>query len=199
MQILTGQVFRSKIISPRFWIKYIPPRWIYSHCINECRGFVSLIKRYQLQARVAVNESRHDTPRESLLYAQHAGGCHHRRLIVADQDASAHRVFRERGKVLWLVLAEWIKNTIRRLHYSQDVKKYRLQFAQEFDWSRTVSNLSLSSICDLWTDPLLSGHHQSCQSGAISFTNDECSTRWQVASSFHCILRCDLRDNIFEE
>lgn len=134
-----------------------------------------------LQARVAVNENRHDTPRESLLYAQHAGGRHHRRLIVADQDASARRVFRERGKVLWLVLAEWIKSTMRRLHYSQDVKKYRLQFAQESDRSRTVSDLSLSSICDLWTYPLLSGHHQSCQSSEISFTNDECSMTTRVS------------------
>lgn len=102
-----------------------------------------------LQTRVAVNESRHDTPWESLLYAQHADGRRRRRLIVADQDAAARRVFRERGKVLWLVLAEWIKSKMRELHYSQDVRKYRLQLARESDRSRTVTDLSLSSLCDL--------------------------------------------------
>lgn len=101
------------------------------------------------QARVAVNETRHDTPRESLLYAPYTDGRYRRRLIVADQDAPARRVFKERGKVLWLVLAEWIKGTMRRLHYSQDVKKYRLQLAREPERPRTVPDLPLSSIRDL--------------------------------------------------
>ncbi|CAL1673280.1 unnamed protein product [Lasius platythorax] len=83
-------------------------------------------------ARVAVNESRHDTPWEPLLYAQHVDGCHRRRLIVADQDAPAGRVFKERGRILWLILAEWIKGKMRELHF-QDVRKYRLQFARESD------------------------------------------------------------------
>lgn len=92
-----------------------------------------------------VNESRHDTPWESL-YAQHAGRrC--RRLIVTDQNAPARRVFRERGRVLWLVLAEWIKSKMGQLHYSQDVKKY--QFARKSDRLRTVTDLSLSSLYDL--------------------------------------------------
>ena len=29
--------------------------------------------------------------------------------------------------------AEWIKGKIRELHYSQDVRRYRLQFAQKSD------------------------------------------------------------------
>lgn len=101
----------------------------------------------QLQTRVAVNENRHDTPWESLLYAQHAGGRHRRRLIVADQEVPARQVFKKRGRILWLILAEWIKSKMRELHYSQDVRKYRPQFARESDRSRTVSGLSLS--CDL--------------------------------------------------
>lgn len=79
---------------------------------------ISLISKILiLQVRAAFYTHRHDMPWDSLLRVQFTRSRVHHCPIVTVQDVFARRFFRERGKVLWLILAEWIKTRIREVRY----------------------------------------------------------------------------------
>lgn len=77
----------------------------------------SISKILILQVRAAFYTHRHDMPWDSLLRVQFTRSRVHHCPIVTVQDVFARRFFRERGKVLWLILAEWIKTRIREVRY----------------------------------------------------------------------------------
>lgn len=79
---------------------------------------ISLISKILiLQVRAAFYSHRHDMPWDSLLRVQFTRSRVRHCPIVTVQDVFARRFFRERGKVLWLILAEWIKTRIREVRY----------------------------------------------------------------------------------
>ena len=80
-----------------------------------------------LQVRAAVHSRRHDMPWGSLLRVHTTRGRARHCPIVTVQDVFARRFFRERGKVLWLVLAEWIKSRIREVRYFHGAKEHAFQ------------------------------------------------------------------------
>lgn len=120
-----------------FWYSWWYPYFFSIYTFNRCKrrnrkiltfhlhfstltetNSISLISKILiLQVRAAFYTHRHDMPWDSLLRVQFTRSRVHHCPIVTVQDVFARRFFRERGKVLWLILAEWIKTRIREVRY----------------------------------------------------------------------------------